>query len=313
MTVMQKSKGIDNFFNSMFGFLYRKTDYFADQQNAFQFVDSNYKKWLKKFEDRKEKDAKKKKRDEDEKIKNAPVNKTGSVREITPEEYERRQQEEKLKQQKSEESHAISTNTSSKTNITTSSDNKEEEKEEDKLAEGKVKPGVGNGGSAEHYTWTQQDIKEIGISIPVPFSTRGKDLTIKHDAKTLLVQIKGQEPIINGEFHALIKPDSLVWTLEEVRDAKLITISFEKFDAMKWWECALKGDQEIDTRKINPEASKISDIEDPEMKAQIEKMMFDTRQKQMGLPSSDDLSKNAMMGNFMKAHPEMDFSKAKFN
>jgi len=48
------------------------------------------------------------------------------------------------------------------------------------------------------------------------------------------------------------------------------------------------------------------------MKAQIEKLMFDTQQKAQGLPGSDEMKNRDMMSNFMKAHPEMDFSKAKF-
>ena len=133
-------------------------------------------------------------------------------------------------------------------------------------------------------------------------------LDIDFTNKKLRVGIKGQSPIINGELHKRIIVDDSFWTLED----NDIVFNLQKDNKMEWWKCVMIGDPEINTQKVQPENSKLSDL-DGETRQTVEKMMFDQRQKALGLPSADELQKQEMLKKFMKAHPEMDFSQAKFS
>ncbi|KAJ7357316.1 nuclear movement protein nudC [Mycena albidolilacea] len=158
------------------------------------------------------------------------------------------------------------------------------------------------------YKWTQE-LTEVDIIVPVPKGTRGKDLAVVIQKKKLSVGLKGQDKILEGELCQAIKVEDSTWTLE---DNQSVLIHLEKINRQQWWENVLTHHPKIDTRKIEPENSKLSDL-DGETRGMVEKMMFDNQQKQMGKPTSDELKKQEALRKFQAAHPEMDFSKAKIS
>ncbi|PVI03324.1 CS-domain-containing protein [Periconia macrospinosa] len=159
------------------------------------------------------------------------------------------------------------------------------------------------------YKWTQT-IKDLDVTVEVDGKYKGRDLDVKITKTHLKVAIKGQDPIIDGDLPHAIHVDDSTWTLETTPAGKEVVVHLDKVNQMEWWAHVVTSAPKIDTSKIQPENSKLGDL-DGETRGMVEKMMFDQRQKEMGKPTSDEQKKLDLLEQFKKQHPEMDFSNAK--
>ncbi|KDD76478.1 hypothetical protein H632_c212p2 [Helicosporidium sp. ATCC 50920] len=172
-----------------------------------------------------------------------------------------------------------------------------------------LKPNAGNGLDLDTYSWTQS-LAEVSISIPLPLGTRGKACQVSIGRQRLSAGLRGAAPVLEGALHAAVLPDESTWTVTQGSAGAMLEITLVKSSNMAWWPTVVEGGPSVDTSAVEPENSKLEDL-DPDMRQTVEKMMFDQRQKAMGLPTSEEQSRQKMLQSFMAAHPEMDFSKAK--
>ena len=99
--------------------------------------------------------------------------------------------------------------------------------------------------------------------------------------------------MIDGPLHKQVKKGDCIWCLETKSDGqRVLQLSLTKKEGNNWWDCVIQGDAQINTQKVEPENSKLSDL-DGDTRSVVEKMMYDQRQKQAGLPTADEQQKRA--------------------
>ena len=337
MNIAQQAHGIDPLLNSMFSFLRRKTDFFSGATGAdTAMAVKKVTEVLQLHRELAEKDfAKKKEKDLSDKVKKAASAKAKAKK------LEEKRAKAEAEAEKSKvgddgvmeigsdgfDVSAAATTTAAAAPAAAPAaaeppkppseeeatpvakkegDNSDEE-------EDKTPPPAGNGGTVEgKYVWTQT-LSEVALTIPVPATTRGKDINLTMKKGSFSCGLKGADKIADGKFHANIIVDDSFWTLEDSgKGEKFIVVNLQKFNQQEWWSCVMEGDPKINTQKVQPENSKLADL-DGDTRQTVEKMMFDQRAKAMGTPTSDESKKAEILEKFKKSHPEMDFSNAKMS
>ncbi|KAK9305455.1 hypothetical protein QLX08_003572 [Tetragonisca angustula] len=318
----QHEGGVQELLDTIFSFLARKTDFYTGggEGAAEKLVTSKFKKHeataiekaasekAERAEQEKRRKERLEKKKREEKAEEEKFNSESKIVELTDEQAVKLQEE--IDNKKSaKELPAVPGPSGDNVDNEKKEDNSEEE-EEDEREKSKLRPNSGNGADLPNYRWTQtlQDL-EIKVPLKVNFSARPKDVSVTITKKRLTCGVKGQPPIIDGDFPHEVKVEESTWVIE---DGKVLLINLEKVNKMQWWAHVVTSDPEISTKKVNPEPSKLSDL-DGETRGLVEKMMYDQRQKELGLPTSDEQKKQDVIKKFMEQHPEMDFSKCKFN
>lgn len=306
----QHPGGMLDVLDTFFSFLARKTDFYVGggKGEAQRILTEKSKKWEKvaverhekekaerEEEDRARKERLRKKREQEEALESK------KIVEVTEEEAAKIEAESKKVKQEPVAS-------SGETKKEEGADGEEKKEEEDPEDKNKIPPNSGNGADLDNYKWVQT-LQELDLTIPIKVGrVKGRECQVDIQKKHLKVKVRG-ETIVDGELQHEVKVEESSWTLD---DGKIILVHFEKINKMEWWSKLVLTDPEINTKKVNPENSKLSDL-DGETRSMVEKMMFDQRQKELGLPTSEEQKKQDILKNFMSQHPEMDFSKCKFN
>ena len=110
----------------------------------------------------------------------------------------------------------------------------------------------------------------------MPAGTRAKFLKVEIKKKHLTVKAQGILAAIDGELHRTVKIEDCLWSIEDnAREGnRTVSITLTKSNQMEWWSRVIVGDPEINTQQVEPENSKLSDL-DVETRRTVEKMMYD--------------------------------------
>ena len=309
--ITQKGQGIYGFFDVMFSFLYRRTDFFYEmapgenmgffptQAEAIvcgyfrKYQQLHYKErvpkrnidpklieqYIKKQKDNNEK------KEEVKKIISNPQN------EIKVENNNENKQEKKenVKENNNNNINVNSEKKEEKNDIKNLNENKKKDEIKPPVENKPISISTYNGDKCDDYNWSQ-GVNDVTIQFNLPKAISKKMLEVDMTVKHLRVKIKDMDkPLIDDDFCEKIKADDSNWTIE---DGQSLIFYLEKANEVIW-KSAFKGGKEIDTKTVDN--SKRIDEFDSETQAALNKIVYEQNRKRNGLPTTEEEKKLAAL------------------
>ena len=142
-----------------------------------------------------------------------------------------------------------------------------------------------NGDKCDDYNWSQ-GVGDVTIQFALKQKINKKMLKVDMTVNHLKIEIKGMEkPLIDADFCEKIIPDDSNWSIE---DGQSIIFFLEKATEIIW-KSAFKGGKEIDTKTVDN--SKRIDEFDSETQAALNKIVYEQNRKRNGLPTTEEEKK----------------------
>lgn len=153
-------------------------------------------------------------------------------------------------------------------------------------------PDSYNGAVRDNYAWSQ-DYSDLEIKVPVPKHVlKGRQVSVDIGSSSIRVAVlegNMQQVLMEGTLTHKINTENSVWSLEP---GKCVLINLSKVGEY-WWNAILEGEEQIDIDKINKERSMAT--VDEEEHAVLDRLSFDYHQKLQGKPQSHELKVHEML------------------
>jgi len=305
--ITEKGQGIYGFFDVMFSFLYRRTDFFYEmapgenmgffpgQGEAIvcgyfrKYQQLHYKERVPKRNiDPKVIEEYMKSKGNKSKEKKEVIDKINKESKEQKEKLEAQKKEEKVKEEpkKIEEIKKEENIKSNENKIeTTNPLNKKKEEIKGPVENKPTSISTYNGDKCDNYNWSQ-GVGDVTIQFALKEKINKKMLKVDMTVNHLKIEIKGMDkPLIDDDFCEKIIPDDSNWSLE---DGQSIIFFLEKATEIIW-KSAFKGGKEIDTKTVDN--SKRIDEFDSETQAALNKIVYEQNRKRNGLPTTEEEKK----------------------